>query len=104
MNSGVEEDLKVLEKFIEIYCKSKHRKRSKALHEGLNLCDECQDTLYYASHRRKVCPLDPKPSCKNCEIHCYKPEYRSRIKKIMRYSGLQLILRGRIDLILHYLF
>ena len=26
-----------------------------------------------------MCPLDPKPTCKNCKIHCYAPENRAKI-------------------------
>jgi hypothetical protein len=68
------------------------------------ICSECSDLVSYYISRRKLCRLDPKPSCKKCEVHCYSGEYRSRIKRVMRYSGKRLILQGRFDLILHYLF
>jgi hypothetical protein len=48
--------------------------------------------------------LEPKPTCKKCEIHCYLPEQRGKIKEIMRHSGMALIKRGRFDLIFHYWF
>ena len=102
MGSKAEKDTKVLEKFIQVYCETKHSTREKAGHIGL--CDECRGTLDYASHRREVCPLDPKPTCKNCEIHCYEPGHRQKIKDIMRHSGMHLILRGRLDWLVHYFF
>ena len=104
MASRVNEDIEVLKKFIQIYCDMKHKETTKTNENNINLCDECHDTLQYSTFRRENCPLDPKPMCKNCETHCYKTEYRQRIRDIMRYSGMVLIKRGRIDLLLHYLF
>ena len=104
--SSIDKDLKVLTQFIEINCINQHQSRPKVSVEShgvsASLCDECSELLGYASHRREVCPLDPKPTCKNCHIHCYQPEMREKIRKVMRYSGIHLIKRGRIDLILHY--
>lgn len=104
MASKAEKDIKVLMKFIDIYCQTKHKDAIKSNYMDLSLCPECHETLEYAVHRREVCPLDPKPTCKNCEIHCYKPDQRQRIKDIMRYSGMHLIKRGRLDWIIHYFF
>jgi len=58
----------------------------------------------YAVRRLERCPQEPKPSCKHCEIHCYKPIYREKIRDVMRYSGKRLILHGRLDLLWHYFF
>lgn len=104
MASRVEKDTVVLEKFIQVYCDTKHKTLVKSEELGLRLCEECRDTLDYATHRREVCPLDPKTSCKNCEIHCYEPGHRQRIKDIMRHSGMHMILRGRLDWLIHYFF
>ena len=104
MASKVDDDIKVLREFIQIYCDTKHKDRPKTRENNTNLCSECHDTLSYSSVRREYCPLDPKPTCKNCEIHCYRPEYRQRIKEIMRHSGMTLIKRGRLDLVFHYFF
>ncbi|MBD3182264.1 nitrous oxide-stimulated promoter family protein [Candidatus Poribacteria bacterium] len=91
-----ENDKYILEQFISIYCRGNH-KTPKA-----KLCSDCQKILEYSLKRLERCPQDPKPSCKNCEIHCYKPEYREKIRQVMRYSGKHLILRGRLDLLWHY--
>lgn len=93
-----EKDRLILEQFIHIYCKGKHRTGKG------QLCPDCQELLAYATKRLEHCPQDPKPSCKHCEIHCYKPVYREKIREVMRYSGKRLILHGRFDLIWHYLF
>lgn len=106
--SSIDKDLKVLAQFIEINYSNQHKSCHKvnvvAHGNEVNLCKECNELLSYASHRREVCPLDSKPTCKNCHIHCYMPEMRDKIRKVMRYSGIHLIKRGRIDLILYYIF
>jgi len=104
MASKVETDIQVLRDFIQIYCEIKHNDRPKTDENNVTLCKECHETLQYSARRRELCPQNPKPTCKNCEIHCYLPEQRARIKEIMRVSGMALIKRGRIDLLLHYFF
>jgi len=106
----VDHDLETLTSFIRIYCDNKHSSEKSPLQsleiggKSPNLCRNCQDLLEYAVKRREVCPLNPKPMCKKCRIHCYSEEYRSKIKEVMRFSGLYLIKRGRLDIIFHYLF
>jgi hypothetical protein len=40
----------------------------------------------------KYCQFgDKKPTCEKCPIHCYTPEMRDKIRKVMRYSGLRMI-------------
>ena len=87
-----------MEEFVHIYCRGKDK-----MPHG-ELCADCQDLLSYAIQRLQRCPLDPKPACKHCEIHCYKPPYREKIRDVMRYSGKRLLLHGRLDLLWHYLF
>ena len=105
-------DLEVLASFIGLYCKAKHDNRNTpvpdALQQGkgtqLLLCSECAALLEHGMKKRALCPLDPKPSCKSCHIHCYTPEYRQQIRTIMAYSGKRMILRGRLDYLWHYYF
>jgi hypothetical protein len=66
------------------------------------MCPDCAELLSYSTKRRESCPLDPTPSCKNCYIHCYEPMMRDRIREVMMYSGMHLIKRGRLDLLLHF--
>ena len=104
MAGDVGKDIKILEQFIQIYCDTKHREAEKSEKNGLKLCPECHETMDYSRTQRELCPLDPKPTCKNCETHCYKPDQRKKIKDIMRHSGMHLIKRGRIDMLFHYFF
>ncbi len=102
---AVNKDIETLTQFIRIYCDAKHNDIQRTSHgDGSTpgLCPECAELLSYAAERRERCLLDPKPSCKNCRIHCYEPSMRARIREVMRHSGMHLIKRGRLDLLLHY--
>ena len=104
-------DLRVLIDFIGVYCRAKHGDHPKAKVEAVDvvtgktlLCPDCAELVGYAMEKRRICPLNPKPSCKNCHIHCYGREYRARIRKIMAFSGRRMLLRGRLDYLWHYFF
>ena len=93
-----EKDIKVLATFIGCYCSGMH-KSAKG-----ELCSDCAELLHYARIKREKCPLDPKPACKHCHVHCYGKVQRARIREVMAYSGRRLLLRGRLDLLWHYFF
>lgn len=108
-------DLKVLVAFVRFYCHAHHRQNGqqevplpeelrKRFSGTVHLCPECAALVGHGIQKRGKCPLDPKPSCKKCHIHCYSKEYRAEIRKIMAYSGKRMILRGRLDYLWHYLF
>lgn len=91
-----DKQFEILERFIEVYCSAHHGKDKK------NLCEDCNELLEYARSRLEKCPYDPKPKCKDCKTHCYKPEYREKIKSIMHFSGMHFVKRGRIDWLIKY--
>ena len=104
-------DIKLLGKFVEVYCDGKHREAEHAsidLPEDLGtrtLCPDCAAFLQYAITRRLKCPLEAeKPTCKHCRTHCYAKAQLAKVKEIMAYSGRTLMLRGRLDYIWHYFF
>lgn len=108
-------DLRVLALFTGVYCHARHAGEKSPLSdipevfddlgmEKYPLCTECREFLKYALMRRLYCPLDPKPLCKDCSVHCFKVGHRERVREIMRFSGRHLILRGRLDLLWHYWF
>lgn len=115
LNTQEKKDIKVLALFTAEYCSARHggEKSSLALTgsglqglglERFHLCAECREFLDYAFVRRLKCPLEPKPTCKHCHVHCYRPGHREKVREIMRFSGRRLILRGRLDLLWHYFF
>jgi YbgA-like uncharacterized protein len=108
-------DIRVLAKFIQVYCHAKHEPGSRqpsslppelatGRRSHLYLCADCAGILAHGITKRRTCPLDPKPDCKSCRIHCYSKEYRARIREIMAFSGKRLILRGRLDYLWHFFF
>ncbi len=99
----IKKDEKVLRKFIQVYCQNNHLKKGVPEYKD-GYCKECYELLEYSLKRLYNCPLDPKPQCKHCKVHCYKPKMRQKIKEIMKYSGIYFVKHGRIDWVLHYFF
>jgi len=109
-------DLKTLATFISIYCTHQHPDTEKQLvtmpqlditaiaGKEMVLCGECRKLLLHAFVKRSNCPLDPKPMCKHCPVHCYAPDYRKKIQEVMRFSGKKLVTSGRLDHLVHLLF
>jgi len=104
-------DIRLIGKFVEVYCAGKHGVAEKELFRlpaGLGerrLCPGCSAFVQYAITRRINCPLEAeKPTCKHCRIHCYNKPNLEKVKEIMAYSGKKLMLRGRLDYIWHYFF
>lgn len=79
-------ELKTMRQIIEIYCHNKHHAPKG------ELCEECSDVWAYAEHRVEVCPhMETKTFCSVCKTHCYGPEYREKIREIMRYGGPRML-------------
>ena len=112
-----EKDIKVLADFISVFCRENHREDAKDTFlikdarlrqclgdKDLVLCRACSKLLSHGTAKLLLCPYDPKPMCKKCQTHCYAPGYREKIREVMRFSGPYLIKRGRLGLMIHYLF
>ena len=92
----IERERRVLERFVAVFCRKHHDTN------GTGMCAECRDLLDYAFGRLEKCPYDPKPKCKDCETHCYRPQYRDKIRAVMRFSGIYFVQRGRLDWLVRY--
>ena len=111
VTKGQKSDIRLIGKFVEVYCAGKHGAADRttfrlpaALGER-RLCSDCATFMSYAIARRMKCPLEAeKPSCKHCRIHCYTKVNLAKVKEIMAYSGMKLMLRGRLDYVWHYFF
>lgn len=92
MNAG---EKITVSKMLLIYCRSKHGNEQE-------LCSQCSALESYAHQRLEHCTFgEKKPICKRCPIHCYKPDYRSKIKEVMRFSGPRMILYHPFDVFKH---
>ena len=107
------DDIRTLMKFVGIYCRENHDADKSPFSfklfdikdiEGkeILLCPDCTRLLTYGLTMRLKCPHDPKPMCKKCETQCYHGEYKSKIREVMKFSGMYLVKHGRIDLLYHY--
>ncbi|UCE26362.1 MAG: nitrous oxide-stimulated promoter family protein [Candidatus Coatesbacteria bacterium] len=108
-----EREARTLAGMVGIFCRANHRDAPKARFSagdvlfdiGKNrpeLCAGCAELLDYGLRKLAKCPLNPKPACKKCPVHCYEPLYRDRVRAVMRFSGPYLIKRGRLDLIFKF--
>lgn len=98
LNHGpnVTREKETVSKMIGIYCRRKHRQK--------NLCKECRKLLTYAHKKLSLCPYgEKKRACFNCHLRCYKPEYRDKIRAVMRYSGKWMLILHPVYSIKHLL-
>ena len=79
---------KTIKAMVSIFCKAKHKTRDE-------FCPECSQFFEYAKTRLEKCPFqENKTTCGKCRIHCYRPDMREKVKKIMRYSGPRMLLHN----------
>ena len=95
-SAAPDKQLQMLKKFIEVYCSKNHNSVDD------QLCGECNELLNYATDRLTKCPMDPKPKCKDCTVHCYDDAHRAKIKEVMKFSGMHFVKRGRLDWLVKY--
>ena len=100
----IQKDTDKLVRFLSIYCDAHHGHRLKApftfdhpkisarVIKGPQLCDDCRKLLRHAIVMRVRCHLDPKPKCRNCPEHCYRPVYKDQMETVMKYAGPRSIL------------
>ena len=87
----------LINKMIWIYCKHHHSSQS-------GLCENCAKLSDYSNERIAKCPFgEEKPVCQKCKIHCYKKEYREKIKEVMKFSGKKIILYKPFSALKHLL-
>jgi hypothetical protein len=108
------DDIRTLMRFVGIYCREHHNGEKVPFSfrlfdikeiekKEVPLCPECTRLLTYGFTMRMKCPHDPKPMCKKCETQCYHGDYKSKIREVMKFSGMYMVKRGRVDMLYHYL-
>ena len=104
---AIARDVQTLGGMVQIWCADHHDDATRAPYTGLGvqegcyaprriprLCPECAAHLEYGETRRALCPKDPKPSCRLCDIHCYKPDESAWQRQVMAYAGPRAMFRG----------
>lgn len=90
----IENQKKIVETMIRLYCRKAEKNET--------LCDDCKALLDYAHFRLDHCRYgENKTSCKHCKTHCYRPEMREKIRKVMRFSGPRMIIYHPLAAIKH---
>ena len=90
----IKEEQRVVEQMIRLYCRKKEGNKE--------LCPGCQELLQYAAARLERCKFgENKPTCKKCPIHCYRPQMKERMCKVMRWAGPRMILHHPVAAIRH---
>lgn len=90
----IESEKKTVGMMVRLYCKRFEGNRY--------LCQECTELLSYAEERLDRCMFgNEKPTCKKCPVHCYKPEMRERVRKVMRWAGPRMMLYHPLKAIKH---
>lgn len=83
---------------VRMYCRGHHG------NEGEQPCADCASLLAYASRRTERCVFgDAKPTCANCQVHCYTRAMRERVRTVMRWAGPRMMLKHPVLAIRHKL-
>lgn len=86
-----ERDKRTISRLVAIFCRGNHTPNQTSARV---LCPECKQLLDYALMRLERCPFGAeKPVCAKCPIHCYKPAFRERIRRVMSFAGPRMFLR-----------
>lgn len=95
----LQREMATLVAMLRIYCRDHH---ADAERDVQGLCAECAGLMDYAHKRLAGCPFGPeKPTCANCQIHCYGPKQREHTRVVMRYAGPRMLLRHPVLAIAH---
>lgn len=90
----IDSEKRVVSHMIRLYCKHKLNMEEPS--------DEYRALEAYAHKRLDGCKFgDKKPACKRCQIHCYRPDMREKIRDIMRWAGPRMLIYDPIAAIRH---
>lgn len=98
-NTGpkIQQEKETIKLMINLYCRKQHGHQS-------SLCNDCSELQEYALKRLTMCRYgEDKTTCALCPRHCYRSDYKERIRIVMRYSGPRMMLYHPIHAIKHFL-
>jgi len=80
---------------VAMFCRDVHGHRQPP-------CAECAELIAYATRRVDRCVFGrDKPTCANCNVHCYNDAMRARVRSVMRHSGPRMLVRHPLLAIHH---
>lgn len=80
-------ELKTINAMVGIFCHDIHK-------PAKGPCPDCAALMAYVLARLERCPFgEEKPACAQCQVHCYQPEKRQKIREVMRYAGPRMMKR-----------
>lgn len=89
-------EMRTVRSMIAIYCRAQHGTRRG------ELCAECRELSDYVDARIERCPvIDTKTFCSSCEVHCYSPAKRTKIREVMRFAGPRMLFYDPIGALRH---
>lgn len=95
--SRMKRESDTIKAMITLYCRHHHESSD-------SLCSNCSGLLAYAFKQLERCPFqEGKTTCAKCPVHCYKPEMREQVRKVMRYSGPLMFSRHPVLTLKHTL-
>jgi hypothetical protein len=95
MKRSVHREMRTIEAMIRIYCRHHHHQ---------DLCPDCGTLFNYAIARIEKCIFGfSKPACNKCEVHCYSPRMKEKVKEVMRFSGPKMLYKHPVLAIAHIL-
>ena len=89
-------EFKTIAAMLRMYCRAHHDAK------GAVLCPACVALHDYAQRRLERCVFgEAKPTCVNCQVHCYSANMRERVRQVMRWAGPRMLLRHPLLAIRH---
>lgn len=93
----MQREAKTIRKMIALYCHDHHGTAGA-------LCESCRELNEYAQLRLQKCPYQEyKSTCAKCLTHCYKPDQREAVRKVMAYAGPRMLTKHPWLAIMHLL-
>lgn len=82
-----------------LFCRDHH---GAAARDAAGHCNPCAALFDYQRRRLPACPFSPdKPTCSNCQVHCFGPRQREATREVMRHAGPRMLLQHPVLAIAH---
>jgi hypothetical protein len=97
----MQRELATIRVMTRLYCRDHHGATAR---DASGHCSACAELFDYQHRRLLACPFSPdKPTCSNCQVHCFGPRQREATREVMRHAGPRMLLRHPVLAIAHVL-